>query len=253
MTTDSLREQVSAEEWQQRVDLAACYRMVAYMGWDDLVFTHLTAKVPGPDHHFLINPYGLMFDEVTASNLVKVDLDGNKVIDSPHPINPAGFLIHSTVHQAREDAKCVLHTHTADGIAVSIQEEGLMPLSQQALVVLSVLCYHDYEGIALIEAERERLVADLGADNRCMILRNHGLLTLGESVADAFLLLYTLQSASEIHVRARAGSSTLIPLPEQLFEDVGARVDEVTAGAFGGISWDAVLRKMDRLDSSFRN
>ncbi len=252
MTTDSVRKQVSAEEWQQRVDLAACYRMIARMGWDDLVFTHLTAKVPGPEHHFLINPYGLMFDEVTASNLVKVDLEGNKVMDSPHKVNPAGFLIHSTVHQARTDAKCVLHVHTVDGIAVSIQEGGLLPISQQALVVLSTTCYHDYEGIALIDAERERLVADLGADNHYMILRNHGILTLGETVADAFLRLYTLQCACQIQIRAQAGGGKLIPVPQKLFEDVGSRIDEVTAGAFGGICWDAVLRKMDRLDSSYK-
>src|SRR6184192_2158197 len=176
--TTSVRDQISNEEWQARVDLAAAYRLVALYGWDDLIFTHISARVPGADHHFLLNPYGMMFDEVTASSLVKIDLQGNKVMDSPHFINPAGFTIHSAVHAARAEALCVMHLHTDYGIAVSAQKNGLLPLSQQAMFPLSSLAYHDYEGLALDEEEQLRLVADLG-DKKFMILRNHGLLTLG--------------------------------------------------------------------------
>ena len=176
----TIRELVSAEEWQTRVDLAAAYRLVALFGWDDLIFTHISARVPGAEHYFLLNPYGMMFDEVTASSLVKVDLAGNKVTDSPYAINPAGFTIHSAVHAARADALCVMHLHTEYGIAVSAQKDGLLPISQQAMLALSSLAYHDYEGLALNEAEKPRLVADLGDKNH-MILRNHGLLTGGKT------------------------------------------------------------------------
>src|SRR5437899_5410510 len=168
----TIRDQVSQEEWQARVDLAAAYRLVALYGWDDLIFTHISARVPGPDHHFLLNPYGMMFDEVTASSLVKIDLDGNKMMDSPHFINPAGFTIHSAVHAAREDALCVMHLHADYGIAVSAQKDGLLPLSQQSLFALASLAYHDYEGLALNEEEKTRLVSDLGTRNY-LTLRNH--------------------------------------------------------------------------------
>ena len=160
--TLSVKDQVSAEEWQMRVDLAAAYRLIALHGWDDLVFTHISAAVPGGDEHFLINPYGLFFEEITASSLVKIDLDGNKVLPSPYDINPAGFTIHSAVHAARHDVACVMHTHTRAGIAVSAQKDGLLPLSQQSLFVLSSLGYHDYEGVALNEDEKPRLVHRLG-------------------------------------------------------------------------------------------
>ena len=182
----SLKNQVSPEEWQLRVDLAAAYRLVALYGWDDLVFTHISARVPGPEHHFLINPYGMMFEEITASSLVKIDLNGEKVEDSPYPVNPAGFTIHSAIHQAREDAHCVMHTHSLNGVAVSAQRDGVLPLSQQATLILASLGYHDYEGIALNEDEKPRLVANL-ADNTFLMLRNHGLLTVGNNPADAFL------------------------------------------------------------------
>src|SRR2546428_8042668 len=188
----SLREQASQEEWQARVDLAAAYRLVALYGWDDLIFTHISARVPGPDHHFLLNPYGMMFDEVTASSLVKIDPDGNKVMDSPYFINPAGFTIHSAVHAAREDALCVMHLHTDYGIAVSAQKSGLLPISQQAMFPSASLAYHDYEGLALNEDEKPRLVSDLG-DKKNMILRNHGLLTPGRTAAEAFLAMYILE------------------------------------------------------------
>ena len=191
---ESLQHRVSAEEWQLRVDLAAAYRLVALYGWDDLVFTHLTVRVPGPEHHFLINPYGMMFDEITASSLVKVDLEGRKVVESDYPVNPAGFTIHSAVHAAREDAQCVMHTHSLNGVAVSAQKAGVQPLSQQSLFVLASLGYHDYEGVALNAEEKPRLVADLGS-NSFLMLRNHGLLTVGASVADAFLAMYIFEAA----------------------------------------------------------
>ena len=182
------RSMVSDEEWRTRVDLAACYRLIAMYGWDDLVFTHISARVPGPEEHFLINPYGMMFDEITASSLIKVDLSGAKVMDSPFPVNPAGFTIHSAVHEARHDVICVLHTHTRAGIAVSAQKAGLRPLSQTSLFSLASVGYHDYEGVALNPDEKPRLVADLG-ERTALILRNHGLLTVGPSIPDAFLAM----------------------------------------------------------------
>jgi ribulose-5-phosphate 4-epimerase/fuculose-1-phosphate aldolase len=189
-TTSAVKAGVGAEEWEARVNLAAAYRLVALYGWDDLVFTHISARVPGSEHHFLVNPYGMMFEEITASSLVKVDLDGRKVMDSPFEINPAGFTIHSCIHRAREDALCVLHVHSMNGVAVSAQKQGLLPISQQSLFVLSTLGYHDYEGVALNPEEQPRLVQDLG-DKHCLMLRNHGLLTVGPAPADAFLLMYT--------------------------------------------------------------
>ena len=192
-TSSEIRSLVSAEEWQLRVDLAACYRLVALYGWSDLVFTHISARIPGPEHHFLINPYGLMFDEITASSLVKVDQACNKVIDSPYPVNPAGFVIHSAIHAGREDAQCVLHTHTRAGIAVSAQKGGVLPISQQSTFVLASLAYHDYEGVAIRDDEKARLQADMGTANFLM-LRNHGLLTVGKSIADAFLSMYTVEN-----------------------------------------------------------
>lgn len=174
------------DEWQLRVDLAACYRLVALYGWSDLVFTHISAKLPasvaGEEHQFLINPYGLMFDEITASSLVKIDMQCNKLDDdNPHPVNPAGFVIHSAVHEARHDAACVLHTHTRAGIAVSAQKQGVLPISQQSTFVLASLAYHDYEGVAIRDDEKARLKTDLGMANYLM-LRNHGLLTVGKSI-----------------------------------------------------------------------
>ena len=199
--SNSVQDQVSPEEWQVRIDLAACYRIIAMYGWNDLVFTHISARVPGGEDHFLINPYGMLFEEITASSLVKVDLDGNKVLETEHPVNPAGFVIHSAVHEAREDAGCVLHTHTKAGIAVSAQKEGLLPISQTAMFPYVTLSYHDYEGVALNEDEKPRLVADLGSNN-ALILRNHGLLTTAPTIADAFLLMYVLETACQIQIMA---------------------------------------------------
>jgi ribulose-5-phosphate 4-epimerase/fuculose-1-phosphate aldolase len=246
-----VRSHVSEAEWEQRVALAACYRLVARFGWDDLVFTHISARVPGPDHHFLINPYGLMFDEVTASNLVKVDLAGRKVMDSPHAINPAGFTIHSAIHAAREDAGCVLHVHSVNGIAVSAQHEGLLPLSQHAIFVLAQLAYHDYEGVALNADEKPRLVRDLG-DKRFLILRNHGLLTVGPTVADAFVAMYLLETSCMIQVRAQAGGGRLIKIGRDIVDGAAEQWHRVTHGADGAIAWPALVRRLDRLDSAYR-
>ncbi|MCH9694749.1 MAG: class II aldolase/adducin family protein [Gammaproteobacteria bacterium] len=245
-------QQASDAEWQTRVDLAACYRIVAMYGWDDLVFTHISASVPGPDEHFLINPYGMMFEEITASSLVKVDLDGNKVSESAYPVNPAGFVIHSAVHEAREDVACVLHTHTRAGIAVSAQADGLLPISQTALFPYSTLAYHDYEGVALSDSERPRLVRDLGASN-ALILRNHGLLTAGASIADAFLMMYVLETACQIQIMAQSTGGELAPVPEPIVAGIQAQAAEVTKGLGGALVWPALLRKLDRRDGSFRN
>src|ERR1700687_3079572 len=205
----TIREQISEPEWQTRVDLAAAYRLVAFYGLDDMIFTHISAGVPGTEHHFLLNPYGMMFEEVTASSLVKVDLAGNKVMESPYFINPAGFTIHSAVHAAREDALCVMHLHTDYGIAVSAQKDGLLPISQQAMLARASLAYHDYEGLALNEDEKPRLVHDLG-DRNFLMLRNHGLLTAAASIADAFVFMYAFEVSCMIQVRAQSGDSELI-------------------------------------------
>lgn len=249
---NSIRQQVSDEEWQIRVDLAACYRIIAMYGWDDLVFTHISARVPGGEEHFLINPYGLLFEEVTASSLVKVDLDGEKVLDSPHPVNPAGFVIHSAVHAAREDAGCVLHTHTKAGIAVSAQADGLLPISQTSLFPYVTLGYHNYEGVALNDDEKPRLVADLGMNN-ALILRNHGLLTTGPTVADAFLFMYVLETACQIQIMAQSGGSDLVQVPEPVIAGIQAQAEQVTKGLGGALVWPALLRKLDRRDASFRD
>lgn len=240
-----LRDQVSPEEWSLRVDLAAAYRLVALFQWDDLVFTHISARVPGSDGHFLINPYGFMFDEITASSLVKVDALGAKVMESPFPVNPAGFTIHSAVHAARHDVGCVLHTHTPDGIAVSAQKGGVLPLSQQSIFVLSSLGYHDYEGVALRDDEKPRLVADLGARNFLM-LRNHGLLTVGPTVADAFLSMYLFETVCRIQVRAQAGGGELLPVHPQIIAGAQQQAAQVTRGLGGGLAWPGLLRRLDR-------
>jgi ribulose-5-phosphate 4-epimerase/fuculose-1-phosphate aldolase len=247
-----VRSQVTAEEWEVRVNLAACYRLIAMHGWDDLIFTHISARVPGPEEHFLINAYGLMFDEMTASSLVKVDLDGEIVLDTPYPINPAGFTIHSAVHAAREDAGCVLHTHTRAGVAVSAQADGLLPLSQISLLPYASLAYHDYEGIALNEDEKPRLVADLG-DRKFLILCNHGLLTVGESIAEAFLFMYALETACQIQIAAQSGGGDLIRVNDAIVQGIRAQVDLVLKGVGAELAWPGLLRKLDRKDPSFRD
>lgn len=241
---------VSPEEWRLRVDLAAAYRLVALYGWDDLIFTHLTARIPGPEHHFLINPYGMTFDEITASSLVKIDLDGAKVVDSPYPINPAGFLIHSAVHAWREDVCCVMHTHSLNGIAVSAQKEGVLPISQQSLFVLSNLGYHNYEGVALNDEEKPRLVKDLGS-NSFLMLRNHGLLTAAASVADAFIAMYIFEAACTIQVRALAGQRELIHIAPPILDGIKQQVKQVTHGLGGALAWPGLLRKLDRVNPGY--
>ena len=249
--TTSLKDKVSREEWQLRVDLAACYRLIALHGWDDLVFTHVSARLPGPEHHFLINPYGMMFEEITASSLVKVDDKCRKVMDSPFPVNPAGFTIHSAIHAAREDVQCVLHVHTTAGVAVSAQKCGVLPISQQSTIVLASLGYHDYEGIALLEDEKPRLVRDLGS-NMFFMLRNHGLLTVGPTIADAFLGMFTFQRTCEIQVQAQAGGE-LISVDPKIVAGVKQMVTAVTKGMGGALAWPGLLRKLDRASPGYQD
>jgi ribulose-5-phosphate 4-epimerase/fuculose-1-phosphate aldolase len=246
----NVRNRVSPEEWAVRVDLAACYRIIAHYGWDDLIFTHISARVPGT-HDFLINPYGLMFEEVTASNLVRVDLHGAKTLESPYDINPAGYTIHSAIHEAREDAGCVLHLHTMAGVAVACQKGGLLPISQQASIVLQSYASHDYEGIALNPEEKVRLQQHLG-EARHLLLPNHGLLTVGRTVPDAFLAMYTFQRACEIQVLAQGAGAEIVHIPQSVLDTVPAFAKAVLKGAGSGLAWPALLRKMDRLDPSFR-
>lgn len=247
---NNVKELVSAQEWQLRVDLAACYRLVAMYGWDDLIFTHITARIPGPEHHFLINPYGLMFEEMTASSMVKVDQQCKPLLETPYPVNPAGFVIHSAIHEVRDDAVCVLHTHTPSGVAVAAHEGGLLPISQQATVVLSSLAYHDYEGIALVDAEKPRLQADLG-DNIFYMLRNHGLLTVGPTIADAFLSMFTFERACQIQVLAQGNGATLRNVNPQIVAGVKQNVKMVTKGLGGSLAWPALLRKLDRINPGY--
>lgn len=243
-------------EWEARVDLAAAYRLVAHYGWDDLIFTHLSARVPGPEHHFLINPFDMMFEEITASSLVKIDVEGNPVEPSEHPVNPAGFTIHSAIHMAREDAHAVMHLHTPYGQAVSAMEWGLLPHTQTAMIAGHDVAYHDYEGIATDLDERERLVADLGSKNS-MILRNHGTLALGETVGACFLRLYFLERACEaqVHMLA-AGRENLNNPPQGTLEKVKAQSDPKGMGIgmpIPRMAWAALLRKLDRIDPAYRS
>ena len=251
MHTPSLQDQVSPEEWQLRLDLAAAYRLVALHGWSDLVFTHISARIPGPEHHFLINPYGMMFDEITASSLVKVDQDCNKLSDSPFPVNPAGFTIHSAIHAVREDAGCVLHTHTRAGVGVSAQRDGVLPISQQSTFVLASLAYHDYEGVAFREDEKPRLQADLGPNNFLM-LRNHGLLTVGRTIADAFLNMYIFESTCQIQLAAQSGGAPLTEVNPQIVQGVAHAMKVQTGGMGGAFVWPALIRKLDRTDTGWR-
>ena len=249
----SLKNKVSADEWQTRVDLAACYRLVAQYGWDDLVFTHITAKIPGAENQFLINPYGMMFAEITASSLVKIDLGGNKLdAENPFPVNPAGFTIHSAIHAARHDANCVLHVHTPNGIAVSAQKSGVLPISQQSIFVLASLAYHDYEGVALNDDEKPRLVQDLG-EKTFLMLRNHGLLTVGETIADAFQAMYIFEATCMVQIRAQAGGGELIRIPQPILDGAKAQGKAVTKGLGGNLAWPGLMRKLDRIDKTFRD
>ncbi len=250
MHIPSMKDQVSADEWQLRCDLAACYRLVAMYGWTDLIFTHISARVPGAGHHFLINPYGMMFDEITASSLIKVDQDGNKLSESPLPVNRAGFVIHSAIHAVREDAQCVIHTHTRAGVAVSAQRDGVLPISQQSTFVLASLAYHDYEGVALHDAEKPRLQEDLGGANFLM-LRNHGLLTVGASIPDAFLAMYIFESACQIQLAAQAGGGELRMIAPEILGGTAESMKVQTSGLGGAFAWPALIRKLNRVDDSY--
>jgi len=252
MSNTSLKDQVSPEEWQLRVDLAACYRLVAAYGWSDLIFTHISARLPGPEHHFLINPYGMLFEEITASSLIKIDQNGEKLSESPHPVNRAGFVIHSAVHAVREDAGCVLHTHTRAGVGVSAQAGGVLPISQQSTFVLASLAYHSYEGVALHDEEKPRLQADLGTANHLM-LRNHGLLVVGSSIPEAFLLMYNFESTCQIQLAAQSGGAALTQVDPRILDGVGHAMRTQTSGLGGAFAWPALLRKLDRMGSDYRN
>ena len=239
------RAEFSDAIWQRRVELAAAYRLTALFKWDDLIATHISARVPGTDDQFLINPYGLLFEEVTASNLVTVDLHGRKIDESPYEVNPAGFTIHSAIHAARHDAECVMHTHTLSGTAISAQVEGVLPLSQQSMLVLQSLGYHDYEGIALRDDEKPRLVASLGR-NDFLMLRNHGLLTVGRSVGEAFVFMYVFEAVCSIQVRALAGSRPLSRIDASIVATAREQVKAATQGHGAAMAWPGLLRRLDR-------
>ena len=258
MHSPSMKELVTPEEWQLRCDLAACYRLVALYGMSDLVFTHISAKLPasvtGGEEQFLINPSGLLFDEITASSLVKVDMACNKLHDTPFPVNPAGFTIHSAVHAARPDVACVLHTHTRAGVAVSAQQAGVLPISQQSTFVLASLAYHDYEGVAFRPDEGPRLQKDLGTAN-FLVLRNHGLLTCGPSVADAFLAMYTFENACRIQIDALAGQrgmDGLTPVPQAIVDGTAQAMRVQTGGLGGAFVWPTMLRQLEKQGAGYR-
>ena len=250
----SVRGQVSPEEWQTRIDLAACYRLVYHYGWHHLILNHISARVPGEDDQFLLNPFGLMYNEVTASNLIKVDLDGNILDGSPYTINGAGYTIHSAIHGARHDVSCVLHTHTEAGMGISALNCGLLPLNQGALRFYNRLGYHDYEGIALDLDERERIVASLG-EHKALILRNHGLLTAGRSVAEAFVLMYHLEKAcaAQLAINAITADSNAYTIPAPEVCEHAAQQANREGRDHGAPSWPALVRMMDSLDPSFRS
>lgn len=247
----SLKGKVSDEEWQARVDLAACYQLVAHFGMTDLIFTHISARIPGTHDQFLINPYGLFFDEITASSLVKVDIEGKVLDETDFHINPAGYTIHSAIHGARHDVDCVLHTHTTAGMAVSAQKQGLLPISQHALMFYKRLAYHGYEGIALNLDERERLVRDLGEESIAMILRNHGLLTVGASAAEAFRRIYYLEKACQSQIEALSGGSEIIIPPEEVCETALEQFKSLSSK--DTLEWPGLLRILDRKGSNYRH
>ena len=246
----SLKGKVGDEEWAIRVDLAAAYRLVAHYGWDDLIFTHLSARIPGPEHHFLLNPYQLMFEEVTASSLIKVDVHGNPVEPTPFITNPAGFTIHSAVHMARDDAQAVMHLHTPAGQAVAAHQDGLLPLTQTAMLVLGDLAFHDYEGVAVDHDERERIVADLG-DKSAMLLRNHGTMAVGGNVGECFLKLYFIERACEAQVMALSAGDALNRPPQGAAELAAQQGGVGLKMAANLLAWPALKRKAYRLDPGF--
>ncbi len=248
----SVKSQVSEEEWKLRVELAALYRIVAHKGWDDYIYTHISIRVPGPEHHFLMNPFGLMFEEITASSLIKIDLDGNIVMPSPYKVNAAGFTIHGGIHMSAPEHNCVIHTHSEDGVAVSAQKHGLLPITQHSMQVIADLSYHDYEGIALNHGERSRLIEDLG-DKHCMILRNHGLMSVGKTAADAFMRHFFLERSCTMQIKAMVGGTELIT-PSQDVQDVVNDQAKFTRPDMNAESyfWAPLVRQLDRLDPSYK-
>ena len=252
LSIDSVKNDVSTEEWHIRQELAACYRAVAHFGWDDLIYTHITAKVPTDDgsHAFLINPLGLMFDEITASSLIKIDTDGNKLMDSPFPVNAAGFTIHSAVHQASDAAGCVIHLHTPYGIAVSNLEEGLIPTCQSAIFPWAQIAYHDYEGLAVRDDEKERLVKSLG-DKNVLMLKNHGTMTVGKNIGEAFQSMYFLEFACKVQILTMSAGAKVHSMAPEAIENTIRDVMKPTAGDPSAMMWAAMMRKMERLDPSF--
>ena len=244
---------MSEPEWQTRLDLAACYHLVDLFGWSDLINTRITARVPGQDDHFLINPYGLLFDEITASSLVKIDSEGNKVEPSDAELNSGGFAIPSTIHKARPDINCVIHTHTIAGCAVSMQKAGLLPLNQHALQVIGDIAYHDYEGTGRSDDERARFLADFG-DKHIMVLRNHGLFIIGRTIAEAFIATYRMERACAMQLAFQQSGAEFYPLSDTV---VRAGYAKSSAGAARGhdpntLDWPALLRKLDRIDPSYK-
>lgn len=252
MTPVDVKARVSAEEWNARVDLAAMYRLAALHKWDDMIFTHISHRVPGPEHHFLINPYGFLFEEITASSLVKVDLDGNIVEETAYMINPAGFTIHSAIHAARDDANVVMHLHSDDGVAVACQKEGLLPLSQTSMLVIHDLATHDYEGVALDHDERERIVADMGEKN-ALLLPNHGTLTVGPTAAECFMRMFFLERACSMQVRALSAGRENVLLGSDEVQDVvkSQSNPEGLKVVANKLAWPALLRKLQRDNPGF--
>jgi len=248
--TPSVKGRVSEEEWDLRCELAAVYRLVYRFGWDDGIFTHSSVRLPGNDHHFLINPYGLLFNEVCASNLIKIDVDGN-VLEGDHGYIQAGFVIHSAIHMSRDDTMCVIHTHTNAGMAVSAQKCGLLPLNQKSMGFYNRVAYHDYEGISNDTDERDRIVADLGP-HHSMILRNHGLLCTGRTIAEAFQHIRYLQHACELQIMAQSTGADLIIPPAEVCEHA-ARQFEGDGNPVGTDQFAAYMRLLDREEPDYKN
>lgn len=251
----NIRHQCSEAEWQTRVDLAACYRLVELMGWSDLLGTHISARVPDEEAAFLINPYGLLFDEITASSLVKVDEEGNILSPTDYQINPAGFVIHSAIHMAKPELACALHTHTPAGTAVSTAQAGLKPLTQHALAIYAHVAYHGYEGIATDLSERDRLVADLG-DANVLFLRNHGLLTVGRTIAEAFVWMYRAERACRMQVAFQQTGEVAVEIPEVVQQTTIDRNRKANSPdghrPIGKLEWPALMRRLDRIDESYK-
>lgn len=241
---------MSRQEWQARVDLAAAYRLIAHFGMDDLIYNHISARVPGPEEHFLLNPFGLLYEEVTASSLIKVDLDGNRIDQTDSPINPAGFVIHSCVHRERPDLTCIIHTHTTAGVGISAQADGLLPISQTSLLYWDLIGYHEFEGLALNLAEQERLLADLGDKKHMLILRNHGLLACGRSIPEAFIMMFYLEQACRIQIAAQAGGALHVPSKE--VQKLAHQQAMTGLGAdLGTREFAALKRRLDRLGAVY--